>query len=261
MAQKAALLIATSTAEAADLQVLGCTERLVLRRNGIDLSEFAHVAGGEAFRAQHGVASGERLVLYIGRISPIKNLETLVTAFARANLKNARLLLVGPQLEEDYARRLRSLISDLRMEDRVTLTGPLYAQDKFAALDAANLFVLPSLSESYGNSAAEAVAAGVPVLLTEGCGIAPSIHGRAGLSVPATAAGLAAGLHTLLDDARRRDALISRREEVLAELSWEEPLQQMIDLYESITGHEQTERLSGLGIRRTNVVIDERSSR
>ena len=69
--------------------------------------------------------------------------------------------------------------------------------DQKAALALADLLVLPSLNESFGNSAAEAVAAGVPVLLTDTCGIASMIHRRAGLAVPLGVEALAEGLRQI----------------------------------------------------------------
>ena len=123
------------------------------------------------FRERLGLAETERLILFIGRITPIKNLEQLIEAFHLAGLEAARLVLVGPLPEPDYAARLRSVISRCGLTDRVSLIGPLYQQDKLAALAGADLFVLPSLYESFGIAAAEAVAAGLPVLLTETCGV------------------------------------------------------------------------------------------
>ena len=126
------------------------------------------------------------------------------------------------------------MIAGRGLERRILLPGPLYGEDKLSALAAAELFVLPSLMESYGNAAAEAVAAGVPVLLTDSCGIAPQIHGRAGLAVPADVRALADGLQRMMEDRASRDGVTSRRGEVLEELSWDEPLAQTEQIYERV---------------------------
>lgn len=234
MARMAARVIATSSGEMAELCDLVEPERLVLRRNGIELEFFEHLPPQETFRTAHDFLDSERMVLYMGRISPIKNLEQLVEAFHGVGVERTRLILAGPMLEPDYARRLHTLIRNLDLADRVSFVGPLYGQEKLAALAAADLFVLPSLFESYGNAAAEAAAAGVPVLLTESCGVAALIHGRAGLAVPVGLASLAKGLRTLLEDDEQRRELTGRRAEVLRELSWEEPLAQTEQLYEEL---------------------------
>ncbi len=234
MAHGAVRVIAASPEETKLLSGLVDAERLVLRRNGIDVAFFQNLPSGAEFRARYHIREQERLVLFIGRISPIKNLEQLVQAFDCAALDHTRLVLVGPALEPAYKARLLKLIADLDLSERVVLAGPLYDHDKLSALAAADLFVLPSISESFGNAAAEAVAAGVPVLLTQGCGIAPLIHGRAGLAVPQETVALAEGLRLMLNDEGERTRLTSLRDDVVAKLSWEEPLTQTEHLYAQI---------------------------
>lgn len=229
--RRAAGVIATSPAEAADLAGVTPSDRLIVRRNGVDLDQFRVLPAGDDFRSQYGIPSDAPLALFIGRISPIKNLEMLLRAFAQAGVPGARLALVGPMLEPDHAAHLCSVCSELALGEAALFTGPLYGDDKLAALAAADLFVLPSLSESFGNAAAEAVAAGLPVLLTDTCGIAQQIHGRAGLSVAVDQAALASALSALLADAGQRSLVTSRRSEILTELSWQQPLDQMERLY------------------------------
>lgn len=230
----AAAVIATSPAEAAELGAMTPADRLIVRRNGIDLDHFRSLPQEDSFRSRYGIAGAAPLALFVGRISPIKNLEMLLRAFAQARIPGARLALVGPMLEPDYAAHLRAVCSELALGDAVVFTGPLYGADKLAALAAADLFVLPSLFESFGNAAAEAVAAGLPVLLTDTCGIAQQIHGRAGMSVPVDQTALALALRALLTDASQRARVTRHRNDVLAKLSWREPLDQMERVYLSV---------------------------
>lgn len=230
----AAAVIATSPAEAAELGAMTPADRLIVRRNGIDLDHFRCLPQEDSFRSRYGIAGAAPLALFVGRISPIKNLEMLLRAFAQARIPGARLALVGPMLEPDYAAHLRAVCSELALGDAVVFTGPLYGADKLAALAAADLFVLPSLFESFGNAAAEAVAAGLPVLLTDTCGIAQQIHGRAGMSVPVDQTALALALRALLTDASQRARVTRHRNDVLAKLSWREPLDQMERVYLSV---------------------------
>ncbi len=171
-----------------------------MRGNGIDLETFQKLPSPSAFRAQHTVPAGVRLILYMGRISPVKNLKQLILAFHQAHIPNTRLILMGPSLEPEYESQLQKLIKMHGLCETVQLLGPLYGDSKLAALAAADLFVLPSLSESYGNAAAEAVAAGIPVLLTDRCGIAPLIHEKAGLAVALGVESLADGLRQMLEN-------------------------------------------------------------
>lgn len=236
VARHAARVVATSPAEAGELARLAPGSKLVMRRNGIDLSQFEDLPGGDAFRNRFGIERAERIVLYIGRISPVKNLEQLIQAFREAEMGCTQLVLVGPALEPDYAAKLRKLVRGLHLERTVLFAGPLYGREKLEALAAADLFVLPSLAESFGNAAAEAVAARVPVLVTEGCGIAPLVHLRAGLSVPLHTGKIGEGMRALLDDPAVRASVTSRRAEVLAQLSWDEPLREAERVYFSVVG-------------------------
>jgi glycosyltransferase involved in cell wall biosynthesis len=232
--RQAAVVIATSPAEQAELAAHVETARLVLRQNMLDVEQYRHLPDRLAFRKARQIAADERQIIYVGRISPIKNLVALVQAFGEAALARTRLLLIGPQLEPDYAAEVQDTINWLGLAERVQLIGPLYAADKLAALAAADLLVLPSTYESFGNAAAEAVAAGIPVLLSDTCGIAPLINERAGLAVPPTVDGLAAGLQVMLTDHDRRAQVMQQREAVLAELAGDQPVQQMEQIYQQI---------------------------
>lgn len=230
----ATCVIAGSPVEAQELSPIVKGDRLVLRRLGVDVTYFQSLPSDAAFRNNLGIAPDEKVVLYVGRISPIKNLEMLVRAFSQANLQRTRLVLVGPMLEPKYTAQLRSLIDKCDLANRVLLVGPLYDRDKLAALAAADLFVLPSLAESYGLVAAEAVAAGIPVLLTETCGIAHQIHRRAGLAVPVDEQALVIGLQTLVKDSAQRAILTQHQDEVIQQLSWSEPLDKTEHIYKTI---------------------------
>jgi glycosyltransferase involved in cell wall biosynthesis len=233
MAQQARVVIATSPQEFKELTLLASPPKLVERRNGIDLAPFEHLPSGSDFRRTLNLADDRRLVLFLGRLSPVKNLEQFIEAFARVRPENTTLALVGPA-EGDYLVKLKATAERLGVTDAIAFAGPLYDDAKLSALAAADLFVMPSLIESYGNAVGEAVATGLPVLLTDTCGIAPAIHERAGLAVPLGVESLANGLRTMLNPAERA-RLTSRRAEVVANLSWAEPLRQMDEIYRQLT--------------------------
>jgi glycosyltransferase involved in cell wall biosynthesis len=233
MVRQSRAVVAASTGEIKDLQEIVPPDKLVFRPNGIDLERFKNLPPGDTLRIRWNLSSQEAVVLFIGRISPIKNLEQLIIAFAKADISRTHLLLVGPSSEEAYMRKLRSIVSERQLERRVKFAGPLYEEEQRAALGLADLFVMPSLNESFGNAAGEAVAAGVPVLLTNTCGIAQLIDRRAGLAVSLGVESLAEGIRVMLDPAQR-DVLTAQREQVKRELSWDEPVRQTEELYRRI---------------------------
>ena len=166
-------------------------------------------------------------------MSFIKGLDLLVEAFAQIN-SDARLVIAGPDDGDGCLERIRSLIADLKLEERVILPGPLFGKEKLEALVDADLFVLPSRHESFGNAAAEAIACGTPVLVTSECGIAPLVEGRAGNVVACDVESLRDGLARLLGD----ETLLTRLKEgcgdLAQSLSWDEPVGMMEQLYESL---------------------------
>jgi glycosyltransferase involved in cell wall biosynthesis len=114
----------------------------------------------------------------------------------------------------------------------VLFTRPLYGDTKWAAYRDADLFVLPSQNENFGNTAAEAVACGTPALLPNRCAIAPIVDQRAGLVVPRDCASLEAGFEKILDDPILAARLRAGCGEVTRSLGWVEPLAQMGSLYQ-----------------------------
>lgn len=235
MARRAAAVVATSRTEADDLRLLVPTSRLDIRANGVDVPSLPSPPDAERFRQKHGLEPRDTVALFIGRISPIKNLDGLVRAFAAVAQPHTRLLLAGPP-EPDYSASLSALISFLRLDDQVRVLPPVYGSDRLATLAAADLFVLPSHFESFGNAAAEAAVAGLPVLLTSACGVAPVIDGRSGCAVGSGDAELAAGLQLML---ARPEAFRPSAADLAAlrsELSWQRPLDQTIALYERVAG-------------------------
>ena len=183
-------------------------------------------------REKWRAAPSDRVVLYLGRINEKKNLEDLILAFRQASIKESVLVIAGPCSEPRYLSRLQALVESDNARGRILLEGPLYDKEHLAALSAADLFVLPSLNENFGNAAAEAVAAGVPVLVTNTCGVAPFIDGRAGLSISLGVPALIGGLRTMLSETGKQ--LTAKREEVKRDLAWDEPIAQTEALYQSL---------------------------
>jgi glycosyltransferase involved in cell wall biosynthesis len=94
--------------------------------------------------------------------------------------------------------------------------------------------VLPSQNENFGNTAAEAVAAGTPVIVTEQCGIAPLLADVAALVVPHDAGALAQAIHALIADEGLHARLVAGCSAVTARLGWEEPVGEMEALYNKL---------------------------
>ncbi len=242
MAKRAAAIVATSELEAQELAELARSTRVVIRPNGVDLSQFKNLSGGEKMRKRWAAEPFQTVIGYFGRISSKKNLHGLIDAFAKADIANAKLVIAGPVSERDYNDKLVQQIDSCPRRNDIRLEGPFYGEELKAAWSAIDLFVLPSFNENFGNAAGEAVAANVPVLVTNTCGVAAMIDQRAGLAVSPNVDELAAGLRRLADR-REKERLTAAIDVVKGELSLDGPVDQSLQMYRDIlsaTGFNQS---------------------
>jgi glycosyltransferase involved in cell wall biosynthesis len=207
--------------------------RIVLRRNGIDLSEFQTLPAPGAFRAKRNIGARTPLILFLGRISFIKGLDYLVEAFADIadSFPQARLIIAGPDDADGCAQAIRTIVDQRQLTKQITSIGALYGKERLEAFIDADFVVLPSRYESFGNVAAESIACGTPVLVTDTCGIASLVDG-AGLVVSSD--GLRDGLKRLLGDQDLLAKLRAGCVRVASNLSWDEPINEMEKLYASV---------------------------
>lgn len=229
------LLIATSDQEKQELIDGGIDcERIVVRRNGVEAPQPIPERG--TLRAEWQIPAQGKLILYLGRLERKKSPHLLLGAFAqwrRASRfgRDSVLVLAGPEQDQGYSARLRSQASSLGITSSVRFAGPLYDARKWSAYRDADVFVLPSQNENFGNSAAEAIACGTPVIVTDQCGIAPIVKDRAGLVASHDAASIAGALEIVLEDPNCAARLRNACPAVVKELSWDEPISEMVKIY------------------------------
>ena len=243
LVQGASYLIATAEQERRELAEDGLPEaKLIVRRNGIELPDRLPPPG--AFRRQWDIAPKAQIVLFLGRLVTKKSPDLLLRAFAKfyTSAPGAILVLAGADEGDGYRGQLELLATRLNLSGHVLFTGPLYDDAKWAAYRDADVFVLPSQHENFGNVVGEAVVCGTPVIVTDRCGIAPLVDQRAGLVVPHDLEAVQDSLSRVLGDAALRSRLRDGCAEVARSLSWEEPIAQMETFYAELLargpGHE-----------------------
>jgi len=141
------------------------------------------------------------------------------------------------------------MAQQLGVATRVHFSGPLTGDSKWSAYRDADIFVLPSQNENFGNTAAESVAAGTPVIVTEQCGIAPLLAGIAGIAVPHSAASIADTISTLLNDPTLHAQLKNGCATAVQRLDWGLPIREMDSLYRKLAGLTASQRNQALGSR------------
>ncbi len=234
----ASRVIATSEQERQELLEGGIADsKIVVRRNGIEIPEQFPPAG--SFRRQWDIPGDAKLVLFLGRLVSKKSPDLMLEIFSQWNrhgngARGSVLVMAGPDEGDGLRQRLEASAEQMGLRDRVLFTGALYGEAKWAAYRDADVFVLPSQNENFGNTAAEAIACGTPVLVTDRCGIAPIIDRRAGIVVPHDRGALEAGISEILGDSALAARLRAGCIGVARSLSWAEPLAQMESLYREL---------------------------
>ena len=241
----AARVIATSELEREELVADGVpAAKVVVRRNGVEPPGPEEAPEPGTFRRDAGIGQDQPLVLYLGRISKKKGLDLLLEAFGGVSAA-AALAIVGPDDGDGCLQELERLCDRLGLNGRVRIMGPRFGADKWSALADADVVVLPSRSENFGNAAAEALACGVPVVVTDRCGIAPLVADRAGLVVPCHVEAIRSAISRLLEDSHLRARLRAGALEVRRGLSWDEPVARQEQIYLEVL-QEQSNRGTAL---------------
>jgi glycosyltransferase involved in cell wall biosynthesis len=153
------------------------------------------------FLEQYPELQGKRLALFMGRIHPKKGCDLLIEAFAKVLGEHSswHLVIAGPD-QVGWQKQLEFKAAQLGVAKRITWTGMITGTLKWGALRAAEVLLLPSHQENFGIVVAEALAAGVPALISDKVNIWREVEiDGAGLVAPDTLAGACQLLRTYLD--------------------------------------------------------------
>ena len=128
---------------------------------GIETPTTASVESARRFLEQFPILRNKRVLFFLGRLHPKKGCDLLIEAFRQLKLPNAAVILAGPD-QVGWERKLRERAGDLP----IVFTGMLQGEAKQAAFACADAFILPSHQENFGMSVVEALAAGLPILIS-----------------------------------------------------------------------------------------------
>lgn len=227
-----AQIIATSEMECQELLDDGVPrEKVVIRYNGIDPGSYSNLPPRGSFRAKWGMSADEPLLLLLSRLIPRKGADILIEAFAQACPESGRLVIAGPEGEAGYLAYLEKRAKECGVAERVLFTGPVYDENRKAVLADADVFVLPSRYENFANAAAEAVACGIPVIVSKFCGICSLVDGQAGLVIAPEKEPLIEALRQLVYDKALYQRLKEGCQRVAGQLTWDRLAAQMEGYY------------------------------
>jgi glycosyltransferase involved in cell wall biosynthesis len=220
---------------------------------GINAELLQVPADPETFRQHHPSLADNPYVLVLSRLHTKKGLELLLDVFlnvtSEKELKHWRLVLAGDG-EIGYVTSLKRLVEKREGEGRVLFTGWLDESQKASALQGAALLALLSRQENFGLSVAEALACGVPVLVSTQVNLAEEIHAAGagwvvGLKPAALAPTLAEALCGDTERARRGKA---GRELASSRFMWTTIAAELVELYRSVTNRATWSESSGRGV-------------
>jgi glycosyltransferase involved in cell wall biosynthesis len=216
------LFHATAESELDDIRAMGYRQPVAVIPNGIDLPEQLPKTD-----------SGLRRLLFLGRIHPNKGLDLLLPAWKAVEdrFPDWQLSVIGPQ-EDAYFSKMMRLAENLAIQ-RIEFSGAKFGSGKWQAYANAELFVLPSYSENFGMTVAEALASGVPSIVTKGApwsGLEPNGSGWwIDIGVDPLVACLESAL--ALSPKALKEMGDRGRTWMTNEYSWQRIGQQMIDAY------------------------------
>ena len=239
----AACFHVNSEAEHLTLRRHGLRIPICIIPNGIDLpaSQSSEVSGQVSGLAS--VARGRKLLLYLGRLHPKKNLLNLIRAWkdvlnSHPSTLNSWMLAIAGWDQAGHEAQLRKLTTDLRLLTSVIFLGPRFGAARDACYRACDAFVLPSLSEGLPMTVLEAWAYAKPVLMTPECNLPEGFVVGAALQIGTTSKEIAAGLKQLIEmsDDDRKAMGASGRALVAEKFLWRRVGEQMRAVYKWVVG-------------------------
>ena len=174
---EASKVIALTETEAEQCKNIGVpNNKIEIVSNGINLSEYENLPEKGEFRKKYLIRDDEKIILYLGRLHKIKGIDILINAFSSIveKISNVKLVIAGPN--DGFLSILKKQTEDLKISDKILFTGPLYERNKLEAYVDADIYVLPSVYETFPMTVLEACACGTPVIVTDRCGIADIIE-------------------------------------------------------------------------------------
>jgi len=203
---RAAAVQFTSEQEKCEAEIVGgCAQGVVIP---IPVAAFKvdRNSKDELIRLKYPELAGKTILLFLSRLDPIKGLNLLFDGLAKIRLAQPNVaLLVAGTGEESFVTRLRKQTERLGIQEHVIWTGFIEGHDKHDALAVADMFILPSYSENFGMAVVEAMASGLPVVVSDRVGIHREIEeAEAGVVVRCDSDSISRAVINLLENHEER---------------------------------------------------------
>ena len=237
--QRANVIHCLTRHEAQSIAALGVTTPKVIVPNGINFESMIN-GDANAFLLRYPELANKTRLLFLHRVDPKKGLDILAKSFARLRNRfpNTHLIISGPD-PTGYWSTASRFFESAGCAAAVTYTGIVTGQDKADALAAADIFVAPSYSEGFSMSVLEAMAAGLPSVITTGCNFPEAAEAKVALEVPIDPTAFAEALASLIEDLPAARAMGQRaREFIFQNYTWDQAARKTHEVYKAILNHQ-----------------------
>lgn len=228
-------LFVHAVADKRDIQTYGVKSPIVEAPNCIDLDRVPNSVDKRVFLKHVPEAERKRIFLFLGRLDPLhKGLDLLLEAFAQGASSNWILVMFGPDWKGSMVR-LQSLVKRLNLSGKVFFPGPIYGEEKFHVLGAADVFVHTSRWEGLPFTVLEALAMGRPCLLTKAADPMGKVSEyKAGIVVEPKVEAVAEGLKRFSEMPQEElaEMEVRARRLVEEEFNWEKTARIIVEAYQ-----------------------------
>jgi glycosyltransferase involved in cell wall biosynthesis len=236
----------TSPQERDQAQALGYNAPAFVVPLGLDASEFATLPDRGSFQRRHPQLQGQRLVVFMSRITPKKGLDLLAGAFrlVLARSPDTTLVIAGPD-DEGYGRTVRRLLVGANVQAKTFFAGMVSGQERLELLASADVWVLPSYGENFAFSAVEALACGLPIVITDRVNIHPQVTAAdAGIVTECDAQQIGEAIQSLLSDPELRSRFsLNGPRLIQSQFSWDARASELIEVYQSVVDRYRLSRV------------------
>ncbi len=245
--RRADRIVVATLAEKTQLRFLyrANDQKMVIIPPGVDTSHFYSIPADEA-KQFIGLKPEDRMVLFVGRIEPLKGVDTLIHAISCPEIqklhKPVHLAIIGgepdalPENMTDEMVRLQNLCDELCVDRMVVFLGKRGQDTLPYYYSAAEVLVMPSLYESFGMVALEAMACGTPVVASEVGGLGYLVQdGQTGYTIPdSDPDALCDKLSRLLGDSHMRETMGTNAAQYALDYAWGKIAEQLIEVYKGL---------------------------
>jgi glycosyltransferase involved in cell wall biosynthesis len=227
---------AASEQEAENIRKLSFLTKIMTITNGIDIQAFQKTSQQQNLRQIFQIPESSFVLLFFGRIHPVKNLEFLVRVTKKLIARYGEsvvLAIAGPN-QHAYAQKISAQIQKARIESQCRFLGEISADQKSEIYTMGDVFLLPSFSENFAVAVTEALASGLPVVVSKHTPWAEVVTYQSGYWLPLEESAFVEKIELLIQNRGLKQEMSNRAKIHAAQYNWQSITSKVISCYQQI---------------------------